>query len=218
MKAAFAKLADDKPKPVKDASGVNDGKKDSKKKEDAPQCLTDSQLETLANLYKPYTIDGQLINDGVLPGSEFGWSQINAITGKYALIMQGERSDPGETIIFNPDLSPFFDAGGKLMHYHGLADALIPPLISSRYYEMVKKKVGNKIKDSYRLYRIPAPTALIGAAYKNKNGGTPTSDSDDTAFGNGLRFTRPLCPYPTEARLKKGAVGDTGVASAFECA
>lgn len=179
--------------------------------------------------------------------------------------MQGERSDPGETITFNPDLSPFFDAGGKLMHYHGLADALIPPLISSRYYEMVKKKVGNKIKDSYRLYRIPgmlhcrsgtgcfnfggagqveagsrplrydnkhdmflalidwvelgkAPTALIGAAYKNKNGGTPTSDSDDTAFGNGLRFTRPLCPYPTEARLKKGAVGDTGVASSFECA
>ncbi|KAJ1602204.1 hypothetical protein NDA14_002820 [Ustilago hordei] len=296
MKAAVAKLADDKTKPDKDASGANNGKKDSNNKEDAPQCLTDTQLETLANLYKPYTIDGQLINEGVLPGSEFGWSQINAITGKYgpspsgwfhyqvmgdkvynedsfdagkdvtpALIVQGERSDPGETITFNPDLSPFFDAGGKLMHYHGLADALIPPLISSRYYEMVKKKVGNKIKDSYRLYMIPgmlhcrsgtgcfnfggagqveagsrplrydnkhdmflalidwvelskAPTALIGAAYKNKNGGTPTSNSDDTAFGNGLRFTRPLCPYPTEARLKKGAVGDTGVASSFECA
>ncbi|KAJ1030128.1 hypothetical protein NDA16_001041 [Ustilago loliicola] len=295
MRGTVARLADDGSNDAKDASKASDAKKSIKKK-DAPQCLTDAQLETLANLYKSYSIDGQLINDGVLPGSEFGWTQVNAITGKFgrspsswfhyqvkgdkvyddksfdagkdvtpALIQQGQRSDPGETITFNPDLSPFFDAGGKLIHYHGLADALVPPLTSARYYEMVKQKVGNKIKDSYRLYMIPgmlhcrsgtgcynfggagqveagsrplrydnkhdmflalidwvekgqAPTALIGAAYKNKAGGAPTSADDDTAFGNGLRFTRPLCPYPTQARLKDGTKGDVNDASAFECA
>lgn len=296
MKAAVAKLADGEAKTVEDPANAKDTKKKQTEKKDAPHCLTDPQLETLANLYESYRIDGQLISEGVLPGSEFGWSQINAITGKFgsspvgwfhyqvmgdkvnddssfdaskdvtpALIQQGERSDPGETITFNPDLGPFFDAGGKLIHYHGLSDALIPPLVSSRYYEMVKQKVGNRIKDNYRLYMIPgmlhcrggpgcfnfggagqveagsrplrydnkhdmflalidwvergeAPTSLIGAAYNNKTGGAPIDDSDDTAFGNGLRFTRPLCPYPTEARLKKGAGGDVNDASAFECA
>ncbi len=182
-----------------------------------------------------------------------------------SIIEDGERKDPGGTNTFNPDLNPFFDSGGKLMHYHGLSDPLVPPLVSPRYYEMVKKAVGAKIRDSYRLYMIPgmlhcrggpgcfnfggagqsepgsrplkydnkhdmllalfdwvergqAPNTLIGAAYKTKEGGAPVTSSDDTPYANGVRNTRPLCPYPTAARLKRGKVGDTNDASAFECA
>lgn len=183
-----------------------------------------------------------------------------------ALIEEGEKKDPGGTNTFNPDLIKFFDARGKLIHYHGLADALVPPLVSPRYYELVKSKVGAKIKDSYKLYMIPGmlhcrggagcfnfdgagqyepgsrplsynskqdmllalmewvecgqvPNTLIGAAYKTKAGGAPKAFSNDTPFGNGLRHTRPLCPYPTEARLRSNArSADTSDTNAFECA
>ncbi|SPO21158.1 uncharacterized protein UTRI_00635 [Ustilago trichophora] len=283
--------------PEKPDGKDTDGKDKDAKKEEAPKCLTDAQLETLKNLYTDYKIDGKLIREAILPGSEFGWKVTNAVMGKYgsspsgwyhyqvmgdtvwddksfdagkaltpALIEEGEKKDPGGTNTFNPDLNGFFDAGGKLMHYHGLADALVPPLVSPRYYELVKSKVGAKIKDSYKLYMIPGmlhcrggagcfnfggagqyepgsrplsydskhdmllalmewvergqvPNTLIGAAYKTKAGGAPEAFSDDTPFGNGLRLTRPLCPYPTEARLRSNArSADTSDANAFECA
>ena len=271
-------------------------KDDEAKKAKSPKCLTDAQLETLKNIYTDYEIDGQLIREAVLPGSEFGWNVTKAITGKYgsspsgwfhyqvigdetwddegfdvgkvltpALIQEGQRKDPGQTITFNPDLNEFFDAGGKLMHYHGLSDPLVAPLVSPRYYEMVKKEVGPKIRESYRLYMIPgmlhcrggagcfnfggssqteagsrplsydakhdmllalmewvergvAPNVLIGAAYKTEEGGAPKTPRDDTPFANGVRNTRPLCPYPLEARLKSGEGTDFNDASAFECA
>ena len=267
------------------------------KKADPPKCLTDAQLETLNSIYTDYKIDGQLIREAVLPGSEFGWTATNAVVGKYgtspsgwfhhqvmgdkvwddkgfnvseamtpALIQEGERTDPGGTITFNPDLSQFFAAGGKLMHYHGLADPLVPPLVSPRYYELVKKTVGASVRDNYRLYMIPGmlhcrggagcfnfggagqyepgarplsydskhdmllalmewvergqvPNSLIGAAYKTETGGAPQTSGDDTPFSNGVRMTRLLCPYPTEARLRSNArFATTNDAAAFECA
>ncbi len=281
-----------------DAKGADAKGKDKKDKDaekgPAPKCLTDPQLETLANIFKPYTIDNELISEGVLPSSVYGWQYINAVTGKFGsspvswfqfevlgekdakakfnatekvtpeVIKKGQQLNPGGTITFDTDLSGFFNAGGKLLHYHGLDDSLVPPMASRRYYDQVLEKVGDKARSAYKLYLIPgmlhcrggngcfnfggagqegagnrprrydathdmflaltewvekgvAPNVLIGAAYKTKEGTAPQKFSDDTPYSNGVRLTRPLCPWPTAARLK-GKGGDTNDAGAFECA
>lgn len=56
----------------------------------------------------------------------------------------------------NPDLSAFHDRGGKLIVYHGWADAAISPLYSIRYYENVESKLGKDETASFtRLYLMP---------------------------------------------------------------
>ena len=56
----------------------------------------------------------------------------------------------------NPDLSAFAKHGGKLIMYHGWADAAISPLYSIHYYEAVQQKIGKNETASFtRLYLMP---------------------------------------------------------------
>ncbi len=56
----------------------------------------------------------------------------------------------------NPDLSAFAKRGGKLIMYHGWADAAISPLYSIHYYEEVQQKLGKDETASFtRLYLMP---------------------------------------------------------------
>ncbi|HEY1963702.1 MAG TPA: tannase/feruloyl esterase family alpha/beta hydrolase [Acidobacteriaceae bacterium] len=61
----------------------------------------------------------------------------------------------------NPDLSAFRDRGGKLIMYHGWADAAISPLYSIHYYEEVQQKLDQQkqstdgIASFARLYLMP---------------------------------------------------------------
>ena len=54
------------------------------------------------------------------------------------------------------DLKAFHDRGGKLILYHGWADAGISPLYTLRYYEGVQEKLGRDEAASFtRLYLLP---------------------------------------------------------------
>ena len=57
----------------------------------------------------------------------------------------------------NPDLRQFKSHGGKLIQYHGWADAVIAPLNSVNYYQSVVREMGGlkKTQDFYRLYMVP---------------------------------------------------------------
>jgi hypothetical protein len=56
----------------------------------------------------------------------------------------------------NPDLSAFHNRGGKLILYHGWADAAISPLFSIHYYEEVQQKLGKDETSNFtRLYLMP---------------------------------------------------------------
>ena len=56
----------------------------------------------------------------------------------------------------NPDLSAFAKRGGKLIMYHGWADAAISPLYSIQYYDEVQQKLGKDEAVSFtRLYLLP---------------------------------------------------------------
>ena len=56
----------------------------------------------------------------------------------------------------DPDLRPFFTAGGKLILYTGWLDAAIPALDTLEYYEAVRAKVGASTADNaMRLFMFP---------------------------------------------------------------
>ncbi|KAL4898332.1 Tannase/feruloyl esterase [Aspergillus ambiguus] len=71
-----------------------------------------------------------------------------------------------------PDLAPFHEAGGKVIHFHGEADASIPAASSVRYWESVRSVMypqlsyqdgAKALKDWYQLYLVP------GAAHCSTN-------------------------------------------------
>ena len=56
----------------------------------------------------------------------------------------------------DPNLKAFQSRGGKLILYHGWADAAIPPVNTVNYYESITKKMGKKTSDEFvRLYMVP---------------------------------------------------------------
>jgi feruloyl esterase len=129
----------------------------------------------------------------------------------------------------NPDLRPLKRRGGKIIHYHGWADAGITALMSIDYYESVIEKLGDKeTKDFYRLFLIPGMFHCSGGAgCGTVDWVTPIVDWVEKGIAPekviGARVeegkttrTRPLCPYPEVATYKgSGSIDDAG---SFSCA
>ncbi|KAK0542560.1 hypothetical protein OC846_006699 [Tilletia horrida] len=134
-------------------------------------------------------LNDTLVHTGLLPGSEISWLSTGGLTGKpfgvapqffqYQILNQtdvapamfnpftqvsdavvsfGNQLDPGRTNTWYEDLSPFL-SHGKLLHTHGLADQLIPPGDSVRYYQAVSKAVvdgdHDALAEAYRLFLVP---------------------------------------------------------------
>ena len=130
----------------------------------------------------------------------------------------------------NPDLSAFQRRGGKLIHYHGWNDGVLPARDSVGYYERVEAKIGNP-RSFYRLFMAPgmlhcqlgrgpnvlATQSAIVAWVEN---GTPpdrvlaTKYVDDSPAKAVVR-TRPLCPYPQKAEWS--GQGDRTRAESYAC-
>lgn len=139
----------------------------------------------------------------------------------------------------NPDLSVFARTGGKLLMYHGLADALTLPVESTRYYESVVSAMGGRerLDPFYRLFLVPgmdhcwgvtglAPDIFDPLAVLEKwvEHGEPPAQivatqyaTNDERMGHGtIVRTRPLCPYPLEAQYT--GVGSVDSAQSYHCA
>jgi feruloyl esterase len=145
----------------------------------------------------------------------------------------------------NPDLSAFEKRGGKLILYHGWADAAIPAVNAINYFDTVTKKMGAAKTGSFvRLYMVPGMGHCSGGPGPSAFGqqGTP-GDTDrfhsvDAALEawveqgtapaeiiaskyktgdpkSGVVRTRPLCPWPQIAKYK--GTGSTDDAASFAC-
>ena len=139
----------------------------------------------------------------------------------------------------NPDLHPFRDNGGKMIHYHGFSDPDISPINSINYYESVTKVMGNGAngtgaglrltQDFYRLFMVPgmqhcsggpgATTFDMVTALEQwvEQGVAPSSIPASHVESGKTTFTRPLCPYPQQMMYVGGANGDNTSASNFIC-
>jgi hypothetical protein len=146
----------------------------------------------------------------------------------------------------NPDLTAFQKRGGKLLMYHGWADAAIPAVNAIDYYNSVLVKMGSDTAGEFlRLYMVPGMEHCTGGAGPNVFGqfGTPSGDrfhNIDAALEawveqgtapaeiiatkyhnnndprSGVARTRPLCAWPQVAKYK--GTGSTDDAANFVCA
>jgi len=180
----------------------------------ASTCITESQATTLEALYQNWTsIEGKHLSPSFVPGSEAGWqtwykdTSLQQLSSEYFLYQvynhtsvqpplqvnetELERitaiadvTNPGRYNTINPDLRPFFKRGGKVLQYHGLGDAAIPPGISIDYYEKARAYLkGLDITDSYRLFLVPGMAHCLGGTGADSFG-RPTQ-LDDSLGGNG---------------------------------
>ncbi len=107
----------------------------------------------------------------------------------------------------NPNLAAFKTRGGKLIQYHGWSDAGIPAASSIRYYEDVRRTMGDT-SSFYRTYLIPGMLHCGGGAGPSTVDWLSVLDKwvvekaapgplTATSVANG---SQRLCPYPGVAR------------------
>lgn len=128
------------------------------------------------------------------------------------------------------DLAGFRRAGGKLLHYHGLNDPVVPATDSISYFSRVTAE-NRSSGDFYRLFLAPGMEHCRGGPGPDslellpaleawvERGRMPdrivaTKFEGDDPAGD-VEFTRPLCPYPQYAVYN--GTGDTRKASSFTC-
>lgn len=134
----------------------------------------------------------------------------------------------------NPDLSAFKARGGRLIHYHGWSDPDITPLNSINYYESVMKAQGGDVHglqntlQFYRLFMVPGMQHCQGGPGTTNfdmlepldkwadQGVAPAQVVASHVTNGAVDRTRPLCPYPQEARWM--GAGSTDDSANFICA
>jgi len=129
----------------------------------------------------------------------------------------------------NPNLAAFRDRGGKLVLWHGWVDQLIVPEGTIDYYDRVAREQGGGYGGTQEFARLfmapgvahcaggdgPQPQGLFQAVIDwVEEGRAPDRILASKAIEGGTQ-TRPLCPYPAQARwMGEGSSDD---AANFVC-
>ncbi|KAH7317700.1 Tannase/feruloyl esterase [Rhexocercosporidium sp. MPI-PUGE-AT-0058] len=145
-------------------------------------CLRKEQVESLRAVYTDYYgVDGKLIYARMQPGSELLARFVYYTTGAFQYSIDWYRyvvyndttwdpatytiqdakvandQNPFNIATWDGDISAFQNAGGKLLHYHGLMDAIITSENSPVYYNLVSRTMGlnsSQLDDFYRFFRV----------------------------------------------------------------
>jgi feruloyl esterase len=126
----------------------------------------------------------------------------------------------------NPNVDTFVNKGGKLLMVHGTTDLLVPPSMTTAYYNSLSVRYGSKLKDFARYYMAPGFGHGSGAFTLEwdsltaldtwvETGKAPESPvvTDGTSATKGR--TRPLCEYPGWPRYN--GTGDVNSAASYTC-
>ncbi|THZ86515.1 tannase and feruloyl esterase [Aureobasidium pullulans] len=156
-------------------------------------CITRPQLDTLYKALHDWTyFDGTLIfpapslgtpltayiGDSPLPNpmgtgmiqhlllnttEPYDWSTFNE-----SVVRLSEAIDPGNASPDDYDLSTFQKRGGKVIHWHGTSDPIIPYRSSTYFYSQVASSVaphGIEMDDFYRFFPIAGMSHCSGSQY-----------------------------------------------------
>ena len=222
---------------------------------DVSACLLPAEVETARAMYAPIKNPktGAVLSPALLtPGTELGWAtlagpqplDIPVQAFKYVVFNDpnwdwhrfdastdvdlGVKADHGVMDLTDPNLTPFFSRGGKLLMYHGWADPQVAPLNTVKYFGEVEKAMGKAaIGKSIQLYMVPGmghcsggagPDAFDKVAAMDQwiaQGQAPDHIIASHRAGGTVDRTRPLCPYGQLARWK--GTGSTDDAANFAC-
>ncbi|KAK4934666.1 hypothetical protein LTR10_024130 [Elasticomyces elasticus] len=174
----------------------------------------------------PFTIASEWISLFVLQNTTYDLTTLGA--DDFAAVMNLSISaHKALTSTDSPDLFNFRATGGKILHWHGLADQQIYPTGSEQYYKKVEAR-DPAVRDFYRFFEAPGvnhcgtsapsgyglfPENLMNALVKWVEEGTapdvlPASTLDGSQH-------RDLCPWPQVPAYQGG---DTAAAASYECA
>jgi feruloyl esterase len=219
---------------------------------DEASCLTLPQVRAAKQIYSPAKNPrtGREIFPALQPGSELGWAALagpDPVREAVEFFQYVVANDPKwdfRTLDFdrdvaraekvasevidatNPNLSPFFARGGKVLMYHGWNDQLVAPLNSVNYYQAVVKASKNAA-DSIRLFMMPGVTHCRGGVGPDsfdrmgvierwvEKGEAPRQIVAEHLTNGAVDRRRPLCSYPQVASYKgSGSLDD---AANFTC-
>src|SRR5207247_7943581 len=142
----------------------------------------------------------------------------------------GDRAGHGVLAAVNPDLTAFAQHGGKLLTYHGFSDNSIAPEASINFYKsaIVATKAAAPSPDWLRLFMVPGMGHCIGGPGPDsfdmvpaleawvERGTPPQLVLASKILDGRVTRTRPLCPFPQQARYK--GTGSLDEAANFSCA
>ncbi|KAJ2904929.1 tannase and feruloyl esterase [Zalerion maritima] len=238
----------------------------------AGACLTGAQAETVAKVFEDLRgEDGSLVYPRMQPGSEIlasyvyysgmpfvyaadwyryvvyndpSWDPASLSVGDYTA---ASSLDPYGISTWKGDLSPFSSRGGKILHYHGLMDAIISSSNSPRYYNHVAGAMGltsEELDEFYRFFRISGMGHCGGGdgayAVGNTAAGYWTDDEDGNMLmamvrwveegvapewvegaklgdDGSVEWRRRHCKYPKRNVFVGGEGGDSEDPDLWEC-
>jgi Tannase and feruloyl esterase len=157
------------------------------------------------------------------PGTPIDWRQFEPDRDM-------EKLAPIATLLnaTNPDLTRFRARGGKILMYFGWADPALNPMMGVNYYEQMRQTMGTGTGDFFRLFMMPGVLHCAGGLGPSVfdsmtplvewvERGTAPDRLVATLRQEGKTIrSRPLCAYPTVAKLTDG--GNKDDAGSFVCA
>jgi feruloyl esterase len=108
----------------------------------------------------PYALGPDYIKYFLQCGPTWHWQDFT-----YDIIQQADLVDPGNATADDFDLTPFMRRGGKLLHYHGASDGLIPTGSSVYLYSQILRQLsprGVDISSFYRFFVVPGMQHCAG--------------------------------------------------------
>jgi feruloyl esterase len=220
---------------------------------DRADCLTKDQVETANAMTRPIRDpkSGAVLHPGrYYPGSELGWGGVagpspsgESHEGMRKIVFspgwdyhtikvpddveRAVKADKGLLYGGDPDLSRFFDRGGKLLMYHGWADPLVSPDTSLIMFKRIRDAVGSRAANSLALFMVPGMGHCQGGPGTDvfdkaaavdrwvETGKAPQSIDAAHLTAGVVDRTRPLCAYPATAHYT--GAGSTDDAKNFRC-
>ena len=220
---------------------------------DRADCLTKPQVETAQAMASPIADhkSGTILYPGrYYAGSELGWGGVagpnpsgESLEGMKKIVFspgwdyrtirvpddveRAVKADHGLLYGGDPNLTRFFQRGGKLLMYHGWADPLVSPDASLLMYRRITDAVGSLAANSLALFMVPGMGHCQGGPGPDvfdkiaaldrwvESGTRPQSIVASHMTGSAVTRTRPLCAYPATARYTGS--GSTDEAQNFRC-